>query len=164
MVRFAGHLLNHLLLNSVAMVEKCSVVITPDILEFVAHNKIASVCCCEDNKPHCFNCFYSVLEDEGCIVYKSSEDTVHMRILTGHNKVAGTIIDSDISLARIVGMQFEGIRSEDEHLLARAAKSYYLRYPLAIAMPGKLWVLEMHGIKYTSTINGIKRKMEWHRA
>ena len=145
------------------MIEKCSVAITPDILDFITHNNVASVCCCADNSPHCFNCFYAVLDDDGCIVFKSSADTMHMKILAENSLVAGTIVASDISMTKVVGAQFEGINIDGDKMGLKAAKAYYSRYPFAIAMPGKLWILELHSLKYTSTINGIKRKLEWRR-
>ena len=145
------------------VIDKYSVAVDTEILDFIAHNNIASVCCSADNVPYCFNCFYSVLKDELCIVFKSSADTKHVQILADNHLVAGTVIDSDISLARVVGIQFEGVNIEDDRKAMKAAKSYYLRYPFAIAMPGRLWVLELNAIKYTSTINGLKHKLEWSR-
>lgn len=143
--------------------EKCATAIDTKISDFIVHNNIASVCCTADNIPYCFNCFYSVLKDEMCIVFKSSVDTKHVQILADNKLVAGTIIDSDINLARVVGIQFEGVNIENGNIATRAAKSYYLRYPFAIAMPGKLWILELNAIKYTSTINGVKHKLDWSR-
>ena len=143
--------------------ETCAITIDKKILDFIMHNNIASVCCTADNVPYCFNCFYSVLKDEMCIVFKSSVETKHVQILADNKLVAGTIIDSDINLTKIVGAQFAGVHIENDTAITKATKSYYLRYPFAIAMPGKLWVLELNTIKYTSTINGVKRKLEWSR-
>jgi len=145
------------------MTETITKKITNGILQFISSNNIASVCCSDENKPHCFNCFYSVLEEEGCIVFKSSEDTKHIKILTKNNLIAGTIIAPDISLTKIEGIQFEGVNLEKNNIAFKAAKSYYLRYPFAITVPGKLWILELHSIKYTNTTNGIKNKLEWER-
>ena len=145
------------------MADKIPTIITTDILHFISTNNIASVCCSADNKPYCFNCFYSVLEEEGCIVFKSSADTNHMKILSKNNMVAGTIIASEVSIAKIEGIQFEGLNIEKDKTTLKAAKSYYLRYPFAITVPGKLWILELHAIKYTNTTNGIKHKLEWER-
>ena len=143
--------------------DKYSIAVDTEILDFITHNNIASVCCSAGNIPHCFNCFYSVLKDEVCIVFKSSIDTKHVQMLTDNNLVAGTIIASDISLAKVVGIQFEGVNIENNKMAINAVKSYYLRYPFAIAMPGRLWILEFNAIKYTSTINGLKHKLEWER-
>ena len=145
------------------MVDKCSIAINKKILEFISLNKTATVCCAEDNKPHCFNCFYAVMENEGCIVFKSSEGSKHMQILSENKLVAGTIISSELSLAKIEGVQFEGSVVEKEYLKMKAVKSYYLRYPFAVAVPGNIWVIELDAIKYTNTTNGIKHKEDWER-
>jgi uncharacterized protein len=141
----------------------CSTTMSKEILDFIANNKIASVCCVEDNTPHCFNCFYSLLEDDNCIVFKSSPGSKHIRMLTENNLVAGTVISSEITITKVEGIQFEGEVTENATLGFKAAKSYYLRFPFAIAVPGKIWVLELNAVKYTSTTNGIKHKADWTR-
>ena len=143
------------------MIEKSPATINKEILELITNNKTATVCCSINDKPYCFSCFYSVLEDENCIVFKSSESTKHMKILLENNQVAGTIIPSEISMSKIIGVQFEGILIEKENTGLKAARSYYLRFPFAVTVPGKLWIIELHSIKYTNTTNGIKHKLEW---
>ena len=137
--------------------------IDKEIVDFIGNNNIATVCCVVNNMPHCFNCFYSVLEGEPYIIFKSSEGSKHMQILTENNQVAGTIISSEISLSKVQGMQFDGVIVDKDSSKLKAAKSYYLRYPFAVAMAGKLQILEFHSIKYTNTTNGIKRKKEWEQ-
>ena len=138
--------------------------IDKEILEFIATNKIASVCCAANNIPHCFNCFYSVLPTDNCLVFKSSPDSRHIKMIGENNVVAGTIISSEISLAKVQGIQFEGVVVAKGAIGMGATQSYYLRYPFAIAVPGVIWVLELHTLKYTNTTNGIKHKAEWERA
>jgi uncharacterized protein len=145
------------------MVDKCATAINTEIIDFITNNKIATVCGAEDNKPHCFNCFYAVLKDEGCIVFKSSGTTKHMQIFSANNIVAGTIIASEISLSKIEGIQFEGVVNEKDDIGFRATKSYYARFPFALTVPGRIWVIELSTIKYTNTTNGIKHKAEWAR-
>jgi uncharacterized protein YhbP (UPF0306 family) len=66
-------------------------------------------------------------------------------------------------MSKVQGVQFEGVIVEKDSSKLKAAKFYYLRYPFAVAMSGKLQILEFHSIKYTNTTNGIKRKKEWER-
>ena len=146
------------------MSDKCSTVLNTEILELITSNKIATVCCSANNKPYCFNIFYSVLEEETCIVFKSAESTTHIKILSENNQIAGTIIPSDISMTKIQGIQFEGLLVEKDNVGFKAAKSYYLRFPFAVTVPGRIWVLELHTIKYTNTTNGVKHKGSWKRA
>ena len=137
--------------------------ISKEILEFIVNNKFGSVCCTSGNKPHCFSCFYAVLEEDGCLVFKSSENSTHIQIIAGNNQVAGTIISSEISMSKIEGIQFEGTIINKDTTTLQAAKAYYLRYPFAVAVPGRLWVLRLNAIKYTNTTNGIKHKKTWER-
>ncbi len=145
------------------MLHKTPVLINKEILEFIANNKIATVCGATNNMPHCFNCFYSVLENEACIIFKSSGTTKHMQVFAENNNVAGTVTSSEISLAKIEGIQFEGIITEKDSVGLKAARSYYSRFPFSVAVPGRIWVIELHTIKYTNTTNGIRRKLEWQR-
>jgi uncharacterized protein len=145
------------------MTDKCTTAVNPEILSFITNNKIATVCGAIDNKPHCFNCFYSVLEDEACIVFKSSGTTKHIQVFSRNKDVAGTIISSEVTLTKIEGIQFEGVIVEKESIGFKATRSYYARFPFAVTVPGKIWVLELHAIKYTNTTNGIRRKEEWER-
>jgi hypothetical protein len=143
--------------------ETCIADINKEIIEFIEHNKIATVCCTAGTKPSCFNCFYSVLEEEGYLIFKSAENTTHMQVLAENKQVAGTIIASEISMAKIEGIQFEGIIADRDIIGVKATKSYYLRYPFAVTVPGRLWILELNSIKYTNTTKGIKHKSEWDR-
>ena len=145
------------------MTDTCSTAINTEIPDLITSNKTATICCSLNDKPYCFNCFYSFLEEENCIVFKSSESTKHIKILSENNQIAGTIIPPEISMAKIVGIQFEGILVEKDTIGLKATKSYYLRYPFAVTVPGKLWIIELHAIKYTNTTNGIKHKLEWER-
>ena len=145
------------------MTDKSSTTINKRILDFISANKIATVCCSAENKPHCFNCFYSFLEEEGCIIFKSSEGAKHIKMLAENNLVAGTIISSEISMTKIEGVQFDGVIVEKNNMILKATKSYYLRYPFAIAVPGKIWVIELRTLKYTNTTNGIKHKENWEK-
>ena len=136
--------------------------ISAEIMEFIKGNRIATLCCCEADKPYCFNCFYSVPNEEGTLIFKSSESTRHMQIISTNNSVAGTIIASDISMNRIEGLQFEG-RITDSAQGLKGSATYYSRYPFAVTVPGRLWTLEIDAIKYTKTVNGISTKKAWAR-
>jgi len=145
------------------MIPATGTAIGKEILELITHSKVATVCCSRDNTPHCFNCFYAVLEQEGCIVFKSSETTTHMQIISANSRVAGTIIASETSLTKVEGLQFEGAIDAANALAGPAARAYYLRYPFAVAMPGRIWILQLNTIKYTHTSHGITHKSAWQR-
>jgi uncharacterized protein YhbP (UPF0306 family) len=145
------------------MIVKTVTEINSEILDFISANKVATVCGCSDNVPHCFSCFYAILEEDGCLVFKSSGTTRHMQIFSENNMVAGTIVAAEISKTKIEGVQFEGMVAEKDELNFKATKAYYLRFPFAVTVPGRIWVIRLNNIKYTNTTNGIKRKAEWTR-
>lgn len=135
-----------------------------EIAAFIAGQKVATVACASENIPYCFNCYYSFMEQEGLLVYKSSFGTHHEDLLSRNKRVAGTIIPEEISVATIRGIQFEGVLLDDQlDLSIKASSSYYLRYPFAMAMPGKIYVLEIRHIKFTDNTRGFGFKQEWTR-
>ena len=132
-------------------------------MSFLVGNKIASVGCCSDNVPYCFNCFYAVLESENLLIFKSSEKSRHMNMLSLNGRVAGTVVPAQLDVMKVEGVQFEGCLHTGDYLNFKAAKAYYLRYPFAIAIPGSITVIELTSLKYTITNNGIKRKTQWQK-
>ncbi len=137
--------------------------IDTEILDFITANKVATICCSDANSPYCFSCFYSATEDGTYLVFKSSEDTKHIKILLQNNLVAGTIIPPEISMAKVTGVQFEGTLITEDRADKNAGSSYYSRFPFAGVVPGKIWVIELASIKYTSTVFGIKTKKNWEK-
>ena len=83
--------------------------IDKEIIDFIHQYKVATIACVEENKPYCFNCYYSFMEQDGFLVYKSSFNTRHENILNNNKQVAGTIIPEQIEVSTIRGIQFEGI-------------------------------------------------------
>jgi uncharacterized protein YhbP (UPF0306 family) len=134
-----------------------------EVLNLINKAKIGTVCCCENNVPYCFNIFYSFLEREACLVFKSSEDTRHAQIMQRNNRVAGTVVPEKTGLANSSGIQFEGVILTDKELSMKASLSYYSRFPFAGVVKGSLWIVELRVIKYTSTVNGMRNKINWTR-
>jgi uncharacterized protein len=135
-----------------------------EIVSFINEQKVATVACVEGNKPYCFNCYYSFLEADGLLVYKSSFNTRHESILAQYKQVAGTIIPEQIDVATIRGIQFEGeLLDESMELTMKASASYYLRFPFAMAVPGKLYAIRLQSIKFTDNTRGFGFKQHWSR-
>jgi len=135
-----------------------------EILEFIAGNKVATICCTEDAQPYCFNCYYAFMETEALLIYKSSFSTKHEKILESNQLVAGTIIPEQIDLTTLKGIQFEGeLIKEGFDISMKASASYYLRFPFAMAVPGKIYVIEVKKIKLTDNARGFGFKQHWER-
>ena len=138
--------------------------IDQEITEFINDNHVVTICCVENNIPYCFNCLYSVMEKEGCLVFKSSKDTRHVGILEDNNRIAGTILPDEFSMMAIRGIQFEGVAiANTDTSIIGATTSYYSKYPLALPMLGKLWIVEMTSIKFTDNTKGFGYKNIWKK-
>lgn len=136
--------------------------IDKEIIDFIYQYKVATIACVEENKPYCFNCYYSFMEQDGFLVYKSSFNTRHENILNNNKQVAGTIIPEQIEVSTIRGIQFEGILLDASlEITMKASSSYYLRFPFAMAVPGKLYVVALHSIKFTDNTKGFGFKQQW---
>ena len=133
-----------------------------DILEFINGNIVATVCCVEEDRPYCFNCYYSFIEKEGLLIYKSSFGTKHEEILRRNKSVAGTIVPEHLEVSVIKGIQYEGVLMEDSmELTIKASASYYLKFPFAMAVPGKVYALELRNIKFTDNTKGFGYEQHW---
>ena len=138
--------------------------IAQEIIDFITNNQVATICGSADDTPYCFNCMYATTEKNGYLVFKSSPDTRHADILMHNNKVAGTILPEKFEPTAIRGIQFEGVAVlEDEDSLAPATSAYYAKYPIAMAMPGKIWIVELLSIKFTDNTKGFGYKRAWSR-
>ncbi len=135
-----------------------------EITEFITANQVATICCCSGDLPYCFNVLYTVFEKEGHIVFKSSANTRHGDLLMRNNRVAGTILPDNFNPEAIRGIQFEGVAyEEDEDSLTPAASAYYSKNPIAMAMPGKIWIVEFQYVKFTDNSKGFGYKRSWKK-
>jgi uncharacterized protein YhbP (UPF0306 family) len=133
-----------------------------EIVEFIDANIVANVCCVDGEMPYCFTCYYSFMEQEGLLVYKSSFGTKHEEILRKNKFVAGTIVPEHVEVSVIKGIQYEGILMEDSmELTMKASASYYLKFPFALAVPGKIYAMELRYITYTDNTRGFGYKQHW---
>ena len=133
-----------------------------EIVDFINECKVATVCGALEDKPYCFNCYYSFMEQDGLLVYKSSFGTKHEKMLELNANVAGTIIPEQIDLATLRGIQFEGLlMKESIDITMKASSSYYLRFPFAMAVPGKIYIIELKKIKFTDNSKGFGYKQHW---
>ena len=133
------------------------------ILEFISHQKTASFCCTDqDGLPYCFSCFYAFGEEEGILIFKSSAESHHGRLLANKIKMAGTILPDKLNLLAIKGIQLSGLLLNDGHPLSRQSSiHYYSKFPFATAIPGKLWTIQLTRVKMTDNTLGMGHKITW---
>jgi uncharacterized protein YhbP (UPF0306 family) len=136
-----------------------------DIKEFIIKQKCANIACVNtEGVPYCFSCFYAFNSEEGCLYFKSSVDTYHIKLITEHPLIAGTILPDKLPVISMKGVQFQGEVLRPDHPLSKSsAKKYYSINPLAIAVPGEIWTVLIHHIKMTDSSKGFGKKTEWTR-
>lgn len=138
---------------------------TEKINEYIKEQTCATICCIDEEQlPYCFNCFYAYNRQEHLLYYKSGKETRHSTILLKNDVVAGTILPDRLNKLHIQGMQFEGEVLALEHPRTKnAAAFYYKKNPLAVAMPGEIWTIQINRIKLTDSSIGFGKKITWER-
>ncbi len=138
---------------------------TEKINEYIKQQSCANVCCIDDKGfPYCFSCFYAYNSNEGLLYYKSPVNTQHSKIISTNPLVAGTMLPDKLNKLQVKGMQFEGIVLPLDHPLTKnAAAHYYKKNPVAVAMPGEIWTIQINSLKLTDSSFGFGKKLAWHR-
>lgn len=140
--------------------------IPQNIVDFIQEHKAVSICCLDgEGKPYCYTCYYAFLPEQGWLVYKSGFGTAHESFIQNRVEAAATIIPEQIEVATIRGVQIQGTHLAD--YLANtfiAAQMYYLRFPFAVAVLGKLFVLRLDVIKFTDNTRKFGYKEIWQRS
>lgn len=135
------------------------------IIQFLKEQTCASICCVDETgKPYCFSCFYSFNSTAGIIYFKSSADSHHAGLMKKNPFVAGTVLPDKLNKILIKGIQFEGIVLDTQQPLVKKSLAIYLaKYPLALAIPGDIWALQINHIKMTDSTLGFGKKIRWDR-
>lgn len=135
------------------------------ILTFLKKQTAASICCVNElNEPYCFSCFYVFNSSENLLYYKSTASAYHSKILLQNPKVSGTIMPDKLNKLAVKGIQFTGVvLNEDDPLCIDAVRHYHSRFPLAVAIPGVVWTIQLTQLKMADNLPGILKKHSWQR-
>lgn len=135
------------------------------IANYFTQQTAASICCIDEKgMPYCFSCFYAYNSKDHLLYYKSSRDTRHSILLMDKPQVAGTILPDKLQKLLVKGVQLEGILlAEEDPLTQNAAAQYYLKNPMAMAIPGIVWTIRIDNIKMTDSSIGFGKKITWQR-
>lgn len=124
---------------------------------------VLSLATSDGSGVHCCNCFYYFWEEQKMLVFKSEAETRHIHQALQNNSVAGTIFYSGKKVFKVIGIQFYGELTEiKDKELKMASYLYYKRFPIGKIISSPFWGIRLGKIKYTETIAGIKRKIQWH--
>lgn len=135
------------------------------IVEFLLEQNCASICCIDESgKPCCFSCFYAFHTESGLLYFKSSANSQHAILMRKNPFVAGTILPDKLNKISIKGIQFEAVVLDTQQPLVKRTLGLYLKkHPLALAIPGEIWVLQINKIKMTDSTLGFGKKINWER-
>jgi len=134
------------------------------IIKFFRKHNVLTVATTVNNEPWCANCFYIYLEDENALVFTTDTDTRHGKEFLENPFVAGSVVLETIVTGKIRGIQFQGIVSGLKDDLLQKAKSAYLkRFPVAIFMDTRLWLVRLTYIKMTDNRLGFGKKIVWEK-
>ena len=135
------------------------------IIEFMQKQSTATICCIDElGKPYCFSCFYVYNIDVALLYFKSASTSHHARLMNKNLFVAGTILPDKLNTLGIKGVQFEAIVLNANNPLAKtAAVHYFKKNPLAVALSGDVWTIQINQIKMTDCTLGFGKKLSWKR-
>ena len=134
------------------------------IIKFFRKHHVLTIATTVDNEPWCANCFYVYLEEENALVFTTDSDTRHGQEFIKNPLVAGSVVLETLVIGKIRGIQFQGIVSEPKDKMLQKAKTAYLkRFPVAILMETRLWMVELTYIKMTDNRLGFGEKVVWEK-
>ena len=135
------------------------------IIQFLKEQTSASICCVDETgKPYCFSCFYAFNSTAGLLYFKSSANSHHAGLMQENPFVAGTVLPDKLNKILIKGIQFEAVVLDTQQPLVKRSLGIYLsKHPLALAMPGDIWALQINYIKMTDSTLGFGKKIIWKR-
>ena len=103
-------------------------------------------------------------EKNFALVFKSKDETNHIKQALQNPNVAGTVLPDKLVKAKIQGIQFSGMLIEmNADSVKQAEDVYYKRFPFARVFNGALWSIELTEIKMTDNTLGFAKKLEWKR-
>lgn len=132
------------------------------IVRFFKKHHVLTIATSNGNIPWCASCFYVYLEDENALVFTSDIKTRHGQEFLRNPQVSGAVALETKIIGRIRGLQFSGVISEPSgKMLEKAESSYMKKFPVAMLMDTKLWIVELTHIKYTDNRLGFGKKLIW---
>lgn len=139
--------------------------INENIKNFIENNQVSSVCFIdENNHPYCINCFYVLDTSSATLIFKSSHGTKHDSLIKNGELTSGTIIEDQIDVSKLKGIQFTGALINQQQIIENKLQLLYAtKFPFSIAIPGYLWGVELQYIKFTDNSFVFGNKTIWDK-
>ncbi len=131
------------------------------IIKFIKrHHVMTLATVSECGTPYCSNAFYSFDEQNGALIFASSNDTLHAQQMVARGSVAASIVLESKVVGKLQGVQICG---EVMPAAEQDRATYISSFPYAAVAPLTLWRLEMKSIKLTDNTLGFGKKLIWER-
>src|SRR5690349_19921459 len=112
------------------------------IASFFKAQTVFTLATSAQDQPYCSTCFYAYSEEHNMLVFKSSEQTDHIQQALINKLVSGSLISYKLQRGKIKGIQFKDKLDETvTQCLSDLKKTYYTKYPFALAMGGEVWTI-----------------------
>ena len=134
--------------------------------QFLNVQTCASLCCIDEHGgPYCFSCFFAFNSGDKLLYFKSSPESRHALLIAKNHAIAGTVLPDKLNKLVIKGIQFKGnVLDADQPLTKEAHLFYYKKFPMALAMTGKLYTIEITSIKMTDSSRMFGEKLSWEKS
>ena len=83
-----------------------------------------------------------------------------MKLLEQKASLAGTVVENNIKLSSLKGIQFKGQFLQPENTAALSIK-YHKKFPFALAFKGDVCAVKLLSVKMTDNSIGFARKIIW---
>ncbi len=132
----------------------------PAIQKFILKHHLLTLATCKENLPYCATCFYAFDKHHTSFVIATDEKTRHGREALENTHVAGTIALETKVIGKIQGIQFTGLYQKAS---PQEVKTYFKRFPYALAMNPSLWSIAIEYLKFTDNTLGFGTKLEYFK-
>lgn len=139
---------------------------TDPIIHFLEEQTCASLCCIDERgNPYCFSCFFAFNAADGLLYFKSSVESWHALLIAKNPVIAGTVLPDKLNRLLIKGIQLTGtVLSADHPLTQKAQFFYHKKFPMALAMTGRVYTIEINSIKMTDSSRLPGKKFLWNKS
>jgi uncharacterized protein YhbP (UPF0306 family) len=129
------------------------------IEDFIQEHHVLSLATALNDEVSACSLFYAYLPYEHSFIVASSEDTHHIEQIKQNPKIAGNILLETHEVGKIQGLQFRGTFEPLRE--AGLKRSYFKRFPYALAMNPRLWQIKVDYFKMTDNRLGFGKKLIW---
>lgn len=136
-----------------------------EIIDFLSKQYICTLCYLDiNNEPSCFSCFFVYHASCNYLLFKTSTKAEHSSLLRKNPKVSGTIHPNNLTKISTQGLQFKGVAFlVDKDVDPALSSFYHSKFPMALAINGEIWRIELEEVKLTYKRLNIGQTYTWSK-